>query len=146
MYWKQFPERIIIVFDGKTLLKPKRGWSVLFELSSIDTNDGEVVCWNYTRRNKHLRSPKRSSDSGKLTKVYKIVWAKVKTQRIADTLQISKERIGFLLHEDLSMRKLFLKIQVCSQWTKNNTVLMILKICFKLRQRDRTTPQSELDS
>ena len=41
-------------------------------------------------------------------KVHKIVLenSKVKLQEIADTLKISKERVGFILHEHLSMRKL----------------------------------------
>lgn len=46
-----------------------------------------------------------------IKKVHKIVLEnrKVKLQEIADTINISKERVGFILHEHLSMRKLFSK-------------------------------------
>ena len=38
---------------------------------------------------------------------------KVKLHEIADTLKMSKERVGFILREHLSMRKLFSKWVPC---------------------------------
>ncbi|XP_071044298.1 protein GVQW3-like [Parasteatoda tepidariorum] len=55
--------------------------------------------------------PKDVVNPENIIKVHKIVIEnrKVKLHDIADTLNISKERVGFILHEHLFMRKLFSK-------------------------------------
>ena len=74
--------------------------------------------------------PKEAVTDENIKKVHKIIFdnRKMKLIEIAETLKISKERVGHIVHEYLDMRKL------CSKWVlseltidQNNNESMILR-------------------
>lgn len=75
-------------------------WFADFKRGRTDTNDAE-----------RSGRPNSAVTPENMKKIHKIVLAdrKVKLQEIADTLKISKERVGHILHEHLGMRKMFSK-------------------------------------
>ena len=79
------------------------------------TLNGHCVLHYWCRRdtNNAERSgrPNEAVSPDNFKKIHKIVWndRKVKLRELADILKISKERVAFLLHEHLSIRKLFSK-------------------------------------
>ena len=73
--------------------------------------------------------PKEAVTDKNIKKVHKIILddCKMELIEISEALKISKERVGDILNEYLSMRKLCLSgCRTSSQSTKNNNELMIL--------------------
>lgn len=95
---------------SKQLREPKLGLiSTIWTL--FPTNAREILLTLNMTEKTPVLSPKRSADIGKHKKVHQIVMAnpKVTLLDIPDTLNIIKERIGIILVEHLSIRKLFAK-------------------------------------
>ncbi|GFW33798.1 putative mariner transposase [Trichonephila clavipes] len=63
--------------------------------------------------------PKEAVTDEKIKKIYKIIfdYRKVKLIEIAETLKISKERVGHIVNEYLDMRKL------CSKWVPHEITI-----------------------
>lgn len=78
-----------------------RNWFAKFRTGHMSTNNDE-------RRGR----PKEAVTPENIKTIHKIILndRKVKLIEIADTLKISKERVGHILHEYLGMRKL------CAKW------------------------------
>ena len=87
-------------------------WFADFKCGRRDTDDAERKC------------PNEAVTPENIKKIHKIVLndRKVKLRELADIVEISKERVGFILHEHLNMSG----CRVCSLLTKNENVLMIL--------------------
>lgn len=78
-----------------------RKWFAKFRTGHMSTEDDE-----------RSGRPKEAVTDENIKKVHKIILndRKVKLIEIADTLKISKERVGHIVHEYLGMRKL------CAKW------------------------------
>ncbi len=101
--------------DPAPLETTVKRWYADFRHSYTDTNDTE-----------RSGRPNSAVVLENTKKLHKLVLAdrKLKLREIAEELKISEGSVFTILHEHLSLRKLFSK-WICSQSIKNNNALMI---------------------
>ena len=99
-----------LLFHGKNTVQAKQWLDKCYSNCSIETNDFKRSRTN-TDDAERSGHPNSAVVPENIKKAHKIVLAdrKLKLRDIADTLKISEGSVFIILHEHLSMRKLFPK-------------------------------------